>query len=222
MQESRKDYMKRYNKDLKGSWKVSQFTNKWVYSTSDFSNVEWKNDDNSQNKGVDLEFDYNNYHYVCDEKCSEYWMNTNLTTFNQEVSRICSDGVRRKGWFTSPSYLTNSYMYIYLDKVIDNQGNKCTINNFNSEDIKKATCILVKKSKVEDWIYSRFTEEEMYKYNRYIADNGDNMTPEELKKLSLNGVRWHYNYGNWEKTVNILVPREELIKMADLVRVIEV
>lgn len=168
-----------------------------------------------QVKGIDCTFTATNgIEYICDEKAAVKWANKNLKTFAIELNYINRAGNLHMGWFLDDKNVSNSYNFIYTDKIRDDEGD-FNYHTFTEDNIKEVTCILVSKDKLTDyfnslgWTKKRF----LIKCQKIRESNGEC----KMGDLETNGLRFHYGKNLPEKSINALVSREKLKEIADYV-----
>lgn len=162
----------------------------YVPETTGYKGID---DKETQVKGVDSIFTYNGKTYHCDEKAPVRWVQKNLRTFSMELSFIDRSNKLADGWFIKDGVETDSYLLMWFD-----------------DDYEVA---LVNKSDIRDYLerlgwdvdkLSRKAEK-----IRYEGDTNFGRINEDRCKFSYSNYDWMP-----EKPINVLVPRDELVKMA--------
>ena len=150
-----------------------------------------------QVKGIDVIFTRNGNKYMCDEKASVRWRN--LKTFSFELSFIDRRGEVVDGWFISNRCTNNSYLLIWIDKEGEN------------ETIEVA---LVKKDNILSYLENLgWTKEKLIDKDIQIRKNdGEGINFGNIKR---NGCKFSFSKKLPEKPINVLVPRDVLINLAD-------
>lgn len=177
---------------------IGDFLDRTLYkeNTTDFERVY---DKERQVKGIDTIFTLFDERYHCDEKASVRWRN--LNTFSLEISFINRRGDVVDGWFVSDKCENDSYLFIWID---------------DHGDGEKVEAALVRKKSLMDYIESiGWTKEKMKEKSQQIREqDGIGINFGNLKK---NGCKFSFSRKLVEKPINILLPRETLINLADFV-----
>lgn len=171
-------------------------------------------DKNRQVVGVDTEFDYAGYHYVCDEKAAIRYANRPLNTYSLELSTLDKRGVEIPGWFVNSNMVNNSYLFIWLNKV-DSIIDNCS---FTSEDIKEYEVALVTKEALFDYLDSVGMSKYEMQQLCYEIRNGEDVNMGNIYK---DGYKLSYSEHLFEKPINILVPRTILRDISELTKRID-
>lgn len=203
------------NEDERKTEIVNQFLDKYVYRyIFGFDNINRINDKDKQVKGVDIEFDYNGFHYICDEKAStdEKYIKSYLPTFCLELSMINQIGELNVGWFVNSNLLTNSYCLVWVDK-----AKNCNINSI--DDIIEAEVIIVRKSKLNEYFTSKgWTTNTLKKKAENIRLNANKN--ENMGNFKTNGIKFSFSEYLPEKPVNVLLKRETYRELSDYRKII--
>lgn len=213
------DYNYRRKKDMEGEKKVAEFLDSRLYNL--FNQPFYRNHDDSklQYKGVDIQFNIPNigYKYICDEKCSLYWANKNLKTFALELNYINNGGNLHIGWLLDSTHINNSYNFIYLDSVHDDEGDY-DIDKFKPSHIEKTTCYIVRKDVLHKYLYGLgWTEEKLLEKSKEIRETNGKCEMCYPSNNPINNIRFHINQKTQEASVNVLITREALTKLADFI-----
>lgn len=184
--------------------------NFYIY-TENFNRVY---DKNRQVVGVDTEFDYAGYHYVCDEKAAIRYANKQLNTYSLELSTLNKRGVEIPGWFVNSNMINNSYLFVWLNKV-DSIIEKCS---FTSKDIKEYEVALVTKQNLFDYLDSVGMSKYEMQQVCYEIRNGEDI---DMGNIHKNGYKLSYSEQLFEKPINILVPRTVLRDISDVTKRID-
>lgn len=184
--------------------------NFYIY-TENFNRVY---DKNRQVVGVDTEFDYAGYHYVCDEKAAIRYANKQLNTYSLELSTLNKRGVEIPGWFVNSNMINNSYLFVWLNKVdsIIEKG------SFTSKDIKEYEVALVTKQNLFDYLDSVGMSKYEMQQVCYEIRNGEDI---DMGNIHKNGYKLSYSEQLFEKPINILVPRTVLRDISDVTKRID-
>lgn len=177
---------------------ISDFLDRTFYkeNTTDFERVR---DKRRQVKGIDTIFTLFGEKYYCDEKASVRWRN--LNTFSLEVSFIDRRGDIVPGWFVSDKCENDSYLFIWID---------------DKGEGEKVEAALVRKEAIKEHIEALgWTREKLEEKSRQIREkNGIGINFGNIKR---NGCKFSFSKKLVEEPVNILLPREKFIELADFV-----
>lgn len=221
------DYCIRRNQDMEGEKKVAEFLNSRFYDL--FNQPFFRNyDEELQYKGVDIQFAIPNvcYKYICDEKCSLYWANKTLQTFALEIDYFPNRKKKQNketekklhiGWLLDNSHINNSYNFIYLDSVHDDEGDY-SVDKFQINHIEKVTCYIVRKDVLHKYLNGLgWTKEKLLEKSKEIRETNGKCEMIYPAENPVNNIKFHINLKTQEKSVNILVTRKALEKLADFV-----
>ena len=208
--------MKKVEMDKKKEGIVCSFLDKYLYTSSNgFSNEEREYSKERQLLGVDLEFDYNGRHYVCDEKAATDYIGKGLGTFVLELSSLDTTGKFLKtGWFLKEDNINDSYLFVWLD------GARDRYLSGGSDDITECEVCLVRKEKLVGYLKRLGWDREMLmeKANaiRYYGD-------EEFYGIYSHGYKFSYSTADYipEHPINILLTREVYRSLSDFNKVIK-
>jgi hypothetical protein len=213
------DYYNRRKQDMEGEKKVSEFLDTFLYNLFNQPFYRNHNDKELQYKGVDIQFNIPNlsYKYICDEKCSLYWTNKNLQTFALEIDYINNGGNLHPGWLLDKTHINNAYNFIYLDSVHDDEGDY-SVDKFKTNDIEKVTCYIVRKDVLHKYLNGLgWTKEKLLEKAKEVRETNGKCEMCYPAKNSINNIRFHINLKTQEASVNVLITREALEKMADFI-----
>lgn len=176
--------------DIRMSNEVHKLLEDNFYFT-EASNYEDITDKERQIKGVDVIFDYNGFHYLCDEKAAVRWRN--LKTYTLELAFVGRNGDIVEGWLTNDKLDTNSYMLIWVE---DN-------------------CIeyaLIRKDRIMEMMASMGWTKECLRIKAERIRNNPN---EPMGNLIENGCCFKYSRNYVECPINIQFPKESYLSIAD-------
>ena len=151
-------------------------------------------DKETQVKGVDSIFTYNGQEYHCDEKAAVNYVAKGLQTFSLELSFIDRANKTVTGWLLKEDNATDSYIFMWFDK----------------DDYEIA---LVEKPKIISYLSSLgWNKDKLLKKASLIREGNGGY----LGDIRKNGCRFFFSNYDWmpERPINVLVPREKLVKMA--------
>lgn len=196
---------------------VNDYLDKFVYTEENgFSNIKREDGVKAQVSGIDITFDFNGESFLCDEKAATAYINNPLRTFSLELSFINKAGTEKIGWFVNDDLRTDSYVFVWVDEgdVIkageDKKGEIYALTGIDG--IKKIEISFIRKEKIKEYLSSLgWTRDNLLEKNRRIREN----SKEKMGKITENGCKFSYSKSLSEKSINVLVPRDKLIEMAD-------
>lgn len=196
---------------------VNDYLDKFVYTEENgFSNIKREDGVKAQVSGIDITFDFNGESFLCDEKAAAAYINNPLRTFSLELSFINKAGIEKIGWFVNDDLSTDSYVFVWIDEgdVIkvgeDKKGEIYALTGIDG--IKKLEISFIRKEKIKEYLSSLgWTRDNLLEKNRRIRENNK----EKMGKITENGCKFSYSKSLSEKSINVLVPRDKLIEMAD-------
>lgn len=185
---------------------VSEFMDNVVYiNENGFTNYERVTDRARQVNGIDVIFDREGKHYICDEKAAIRYINKNLQTFSFELSFINRNGEVQEGWLLSDRNINNSYMCIWIDNAYPD-------NLPNTNSIKTIQCSLVTKESILRYLEDcKFNKRQLMHKCEKIREN----PYENHGNIKKYGVKFSFSKQLVEKPINVLIPREKLTLIAD-------
>lgn len=191
------------NTDEKCADYVSAFLDKYFYQQK-CQSFERITDFKQQIKGVDVKFKFRNKHYICDEKAAIRYVNKNLNTFSFELNFINQKNILQNGWLIDENKINNSFLLIWI--------NKAKYDILTSvDDIMECQIALIKRKSVIQYLLERgWTLEKLMTKSQLIRTNVN----ENLGNINKYGIKFAWSKQLVEQPINILIPREELIKMS--------
>ena len=171
------------------------------------------NDVEGQYSGIDCEFEYKGFHYICDEKSAIRYVNRPLGTFCFELSFIDRGRMLHDGWFLDNGKKSNSYILLYIDR-----GKKNFITDIG--DILSAEIILVKKDRIVNYLKGIGWSIRKLRIKNDRIRNGKGF--EDMGNIRKYGVKFSYSDGLAEKPINILISREKLREISEYSKKINV
>lgn len=183
---------------------MSEFLLKNFYNTLNPKSIQKINDKNLQIKGVDIILNLNDKIYYIDEKAAIRYVN--LKTFALELSFIDKKGNTKIGWLLDKNKINDYFLFVWINELYDDK-----IYNINS--IKNVDVALVNKSKIFSYLNSiGWTVENLYNKNNNIRNKNDN----RMGNIKKNKCKFSYSINLKEKPINILLPKETYINIADI------
>lgn len=195
---------------------VSDFLDKHFYPKY-VTNFERVTDKKRQCEGIDVIFDINGSHYLCDEKNGGSRINTNLRTFSLELSFIDRAGKRRSGWLLNEHNINDSYLFIWTDAADSEKPRSVS-------EIHKVEVALVKKSRIKSYLKETAGLDELtiLAMNESIVNHPSTMEYALIsensgkRKYLINGITLCHSTQLYEQPLNIILPREVYRSIADL------
>lgn len=190
--------------DENGERIVANFLDKKFYEkhTTNFERVNRKEE---QIKGIDTIFKYNGETFLCDEKAAIQYRNKDLQTFSLELSFLNRRNDINNGWLLDTNKINDSFLFCWFNK---------TKEPFNSkEDIEELEIALVSRNRILDYL-----EELGWTIsNLKIKDNKiRNNEKEYLGNIRRDGIKFSKSFQLVEKPINILIPKDILIKISKI------
>lgn len=200
----------KYYTDLKRNRIIEEFLDSYLY----IDGAKRITNRKMQNRGYDVVYK----DWIIDEKSNIDWKgkhpNEILQTFLTELSITLDDedteyeGYTNEGkkyrynGFLSDYTENNAYLFIWIDKC-----NFLPDGTFYKEDIKEVEVALVEKIKLEEYLNKKkFTKSKLKNIVDKIYLQG--------KGFERNGLRFWLNKYSKEQSVAVIIPREDLKKIA--------
>lgn len=183
---------------------VSQILDENFYNNPDIKLIERVIDKERQVKGIDTIINLNNKICYVDEKAAIRWVG--LKTFSLELSFLGKDDQIRTGWLLDENKINDYFLFVWI-----NELNHETIKDISS--IKNIDVALVSKEKILDhlssigWTYNRLIGKD------YQIRNEENPYMGNIKK---NGCKFSFSKHLKEQPINILLPKETYIELAEI------
>lgn len=198
--------------DSQGEKVISQFLDTHFYDTLRSNTIRNRNV-SMQKAGVDIVIEMEDDTWYCDEKCALDYINKELKTFSFEL-RASSDynGMRYEGWLTSPRNITTHYNLIYITK--------CKVDRRPTiDDIQSVEIIIVAKRDILNYFKKLGWNRSSLLKKCDTIDSGKDTYMGNVYK---DGMKFVKSQHKVESPINVLIPKEELIKMSTAHRVIKV
>lgn len=173
--------------------------------------------------GNDLIMIDSNKSYIIDEKCASQWANRNLKTFIHEIDFINRGGKWNIGYFVDDTKINKYYLYVWLD-----EAETTADNHLIDDGIKQATVVLIEHQEIQNWLDKyNFTKENLISYAKTLRTK-INELPQNMDWKCVNypwdftgypnypNVKFHYGQWTKEKTINLQITKEDLIKLSEL------
>ena len=196
---------------------VNQFLDKYFYTSGNgFGDVERIEDKTRQVQGIDVEFAFGEKHYLADEKAATAYVNKGLGTFSFELAFVNKRNEIMDGWLLNEDLLTDSYVLVWIDNgdMIPFSEDNPNVEVLNGVDaIHVADVAFVRKEKVVEYLDGLgWNVDNLRDKCDAILTDPDGQYMGNVWK---NGCKFTYSRHFVEEPVNVLVPRNKLIEMAD-------
>lgn len=199
-------------RDMKNEAVLQCFFNK-IYDHSGLV-YERETEKEEQVKGVDMYLYHKGSVVRLDEKTATSCWDRDLQTFCFELTftKTYRDGTQHQysGWFANDNQIADAYVLGYVQAPKDNTG---------FHVINSLEAIIVKKHKI--WTYIKKcgydSAEDLLRVFAEAIENNEVVVNEKKKKISLplnGGLKLVQSFKMQEAPVNILVPKNVLIKLA--------
>ena len=183
---------------------MAQFLDEHFYKKIGYTWRERVTDRERQVKGLDVILKRDGKVYNIDEKAAIRYTN-GLKTFALELSFLNRKGNRVDGWLIDEKKVNDYFVFVWINKI---EGE--LIENVDS--FKEVEVALVSKEKIMIYLESLGWDVDklLIKDERIRDGIDDNMG--DIKK---NGCKFSYSERLFEKPINILLPKQAYIKIAD-------
>ena len=204
------DYMQRRKTDEYRTRTIEKFMDK-VYRKNGLL-MQRVTDRKQQRQGVDIIHRIDGEKHYIDEKYAIHYYDKDLRTFSFEL--YSKNNYNQQGWFTSPSIITTDYCLLWFRATEDFK----TIESYDLCYIPKAKIMeFAKKSGLYDGIVEDFLDywenHKPVKEKWRFSMRGSGAGQRRYMKLN-NGCQLVQSIGLQEQPINIIIPRNELYKLA--------
>lgn len=183
---------------------ISSILDKYFYTEPGITLFERVTNKQLQINGVDTLFSLNGKNYTVDEKAAIRWVG--LKTFSLELSFLGKDDQIRIGWLLDKNKINDYFLFVWI-----NELNNETIQDISS--IKNIDAALVSKEKILNHLYSLGWDiDKLHKKDSQIR-NEENPYMGNIKK---NRCKFSYSKQLKEQPINILLPKETYIELAEI------
>lgn len=156
-----------------------------------------------QIKGVDVILKGDNEVYYIDEKAAIRYVG--LKTFALELSFINKHGNLTTGWLLDESKINDYYLFVWINELNDSE-----IKDISS--IKDVDVALVSKESILEHLKTLGWTKEKLNEKQDRIRHGDT----SLGNIKINGCKFAYSTHLYEQPINILLPKETYIELADV------
>lgn len=183
---------------------MAQFLDEHFYKKIGYTWRERVTDRERQVKGLDVILKRDGKVYNIDEKAAIRYTN-GLKTFALELSFLNRKGNRVDGWLIDEKKVNDYFVFVWINKI---EGE--LIENVDS--FKEVEVALVSKEKIMVYLESLgWDVDKLLIKDERIRDGID----DNLGDIRKNGCKFSYSEKLFEKPINILLPKQAYIKIAD-------
>lgn len=183
---------------------MAQFLDEHFYKKIGYTWRERVTDRERQVKGLDVILKRDGKVYNIDEKAAIRYTN-GLKTFALELSFLNRKGNRVDGWLIDEKKINDYFVFVWINKI---EGE--LIENVDS--FKEVEVALVSKEKIMIYLESLgWDVDKLLIKDERIRDGID----DNLGDIKKNGCKFSYSERLFEKPINILLPKQAYIKIAD-------
>lgn len=184
---------------------MSQFLDKYFYNAINPTSFERVQDKGRQVKGIDVVMEINGNTYSIDEKAAIRYTN-GLKTFALELSFLNRKGILQEGWLTDERKINDYFVFVWINKIEDT-----LIEDISS--LKDIDVALVSKNKIMEYLESiGWTKDKLKNKDNQIRNEND----KKFGNINTNGCKFSYSDRLFEKPINILLPKETYINIAEI------
>ena len=184
---------------------MSQFLDKYFYNAINPTSFERVQDKERQVKGIDVVMEINDKTYSIDEKAAIRYTN-GLKTFALELSFLNRKGILQEGWLTDERKINDYFVFVWINKIEDT-----LIKDISS--LKDIDVALVSKNKIMEHLESiGWTKDNLKTKDNKIRNENDT----NFGNINTNGCKFSYSNRLFEKPINILLPKETYINIAEI------
>ena len=195
-------------KDMEAERELAKYLDKHLYTKSIFTRAERTDAAGIQIEGSDIILSIPSLNIrdaVVDEKASIYYINKDLRTFVLEISFLNRGFHYSEGWFVDDSLATDYYLMQWI------KANVADPWQVKENNITEIECVLVSKAKLKAYFASEGYDKER------LLQIAQQMRASNQKMINPTGkpYRFFYTMNLAEKPVNILLNKEEYIRMGE-------
>ena len=183
---------------------ISSILDEYFYTEPGITLFERVTNKQLQINGVDTFFILNGKNYIVDEKAATRWVG--LKTFSLELSFLGKDDQVRTGWLLDKNKINDYFLFVWI-----NELNNETIQDISS--IKNVDVALVSKEKILNHLYSLGWDIDKLHKKAFQIRNEENTY---MGKIRENGCKFSFSKHLKEQPINILLPKETYIELAEI------
>lgn len=183
---------------------MGEFLDKYFYNENIEGTITRVKDRKLQVKGVDVVIDDGDVKFYIDEKAAIRYVG--LKTFALELSFINRQGDVNTGWLLDNKKINDYFLFVWI-----NELNGTEIKDISS--IKNVDVALVSKASIFRHLNSLgWSKNNLLEKDRRIRNNED----EYMGNILRDKCKFSYSEHLIEKPINILLPKETYMEIADL------
>ena len=183
---------------------MAQFLDEHFYKKIGYTWRERVTDRERQVKGLDVILKRDGKVYNIDEKAAIRYTN-GLKTFALELSFLNRKGNRVDGWLIDEKKVNDYFVFVWINKIEGELIEKV-------DSFKEVEVALVSKEKIMIYLESLgWDVDKLLIKDERIRDGID----DNLGDIRKNGCKFSYSERLFEKPINILLPKQAYIKIAD-------
>ena len=195
-------------KDMEAERELAKFLDKHLYTKDIFTRADRTDNASTQIDGSDIIISIPSLGIkdaVVDEKASIYYINKDLRTFVLEVSFLNRSLHYSEGWFIDDSLSTEYYLMQWIKANVADPG------EVKENNITEIECVLVSKAKLKAYFEAEgYTREKLLQTAQQMRASNQTMIAPSGKPY-----RFYFTQKLAEKPVNILLNKEEYIRMGE-------
>ena len=195
-------------RDMEAERELARYLDKNLYTQNIFTRAERTDDPGLQMEGSDIILSVPSLNIndaVVDEKASIYYINKDLKTFVLEISFLNRGLHYSEGWFIDDSLLTDYYLMQWIKADVEDPW------QVKESNITEIECVLVSKAKLKAYF-----EEEGYTKERLLQIAQEMRASRQVMNTPPGKpYRFYYSIKLAEKPVNILLNKEEYIRLSE-------
>jgi hypothetical protein len=182
---------------------MGQFLDKYFYEEYLDGNVTRITDKKLQVKGVDVVIDDGDVKFYVDEKAAIRYIG--LKTFALELSFLNRQGNVNTGWLLDDTKINSHFLFVWINELYGE-----TIEN--EQSIKNVDVALVSRDSILNYLSSiGWNKDNLSLKDQQIRSNKNTY----MGNIRKNGCKFAYSEQLIEKPINILLPKEKYMEMAD-------
>ena len=183
---------------------MGEFLDKYFYNENIEGTITRVKDRRLQVKGVDVVIDDGDVKFYIDEKAAIRYVG--LKTFALELSFINRQGDVNTGWLLDNTKINDYFLFVWI-----NELNGTEIKDISS--IKNVDVALVSKASIFRHLNSLgWSKNNLLEKDRRIRNNED----EYMGNILKDKCKFSFSNHLVEKPINILLPKETYMEIADL------
>lgn len=183
---------------------ISSILDEYFYTEPGITLFERVTNKQLQINGVDTLFSFNGKNYMVDEKAAIRWVG--LKTFSLELSFLGKDDQIRVGWLLDKNKINDYFLFVWI-----NELNHETIQDISS--IKNIDTALVSKEKILNHLSSLGWDIDKLHKKTFQIRNEENPYMGNIRE---NSCKFSFSKHLKEQPINILLPKETYIELAEI------